>query len=261
MEAYDENSNHYYGNHTYEQNQSSNKNLSSRERGGLIPVTAHIINKAEVTKEETVEYQGVTISDITAIGYIVDYKESEANIRIIIYDYTGLIDVNFFSKQEGQDSIGLNRFKYDGSRKPVQVFCTIKVYKNEKSIQGAKLVSTDSNYVLFHRANVIHSWLYLTGKLQEIKDNNNNNTNQEVRIFSNNNAHFQKTNINKSKNDEEEACKILDNYAKKEKKNVINENKIKELFNAFGSKSKEIINILIDNNKIINRNDGSFEII
>ena len=58
MSVYEDDNNKNY-------NSSSAKSYSARERGGLIPVTANILKEAEVTKEETVEYQGIPISDIT----------------------------------------------------------------------------------------------------------------------------------------------------------------------------------------------------
>ena len=56
------------------------------ERVVLIPVTANILKETQVTKEETVEYQGVPISDITAIGYVIDNKELEAKVKIALFD-------------------------------------------------------------------------------------------------------------------------------------------------------------------------------
>ena len=79
--------------------------------------------------------------------------------------------MNFFIRQDNDDSI-LDNFKYEGTREPVQIFGTVKVYKGEKSILGAKLIKSNCNYVLYHRANVIHSFLYLTGKLKEKSGNN-----------------------------------------------------------------------------------------
>ena len=239
MEQYEDQTSQAY---QYKSHDSQNP---TRERGGLIPITAHILDSAEVTKEETIEYQGVTISDITAVGYVVEYKELEAKIKIILYDYTGIIEVNFFNKQESQDSIGLSKFKFDGSRQPVQIFGTVKVYKNEKNIQGAKLIPTDANFVLYHRANVIHSWLYLTGKLQEGKISE---------------RYSGQGYYTSSKNDLEEAAKILDMFVRKEGKSIINEGKLYDLLKKFGSKEKDVINKLLGNNKII-ENLGGYEIL
>ena len=179
------------------------------------------------------------------VGYVVEYKELEAKIKIILYDYTGIIEVNFFNKQESQDSIGLSKFKFDGSRQPVQIFGTVKVYKNEKNIQGAKLIPTDANFVLYHRANVIHSWLYLTGKLQEGKISD---------------RYSGQGYYTSSKNDLEEASKILDMFVRKEGKSIINEGKLYDLLKKFGSKEKDVINKLLGNNKII-ENLGGYEIL
>lgn len=250
MEQYEDSNNQRYN----EISQSA-KAHSSRERGGLIPVTSNILREAEVTKEETVEYQGVPISDITAIGYVIDYKELEAKVKVTLYDYTGTMEINFFNKIDNQDSIGLNKFHYDGTKKPVQIFGTVKVFKNEKNIQGAKIVAVSCSDVLYHRADVIHAWLYLTGKLQELKENNIQNTADEAKKIAmrNNNRN------NSVNNNENEAITLLENYVKKENKNDISQNDIYNLFKKFGDKTKDIINKLIDNNKLVD-NDGNYEI-
>ena len=250
-----ENNDSGYKNHNYE-NQSGNKYQSPRERGGLIPVTANIINKAEITQENSVEYQGVTIIDLTAVGYVVDFKEIDNKIKITIYDYSGLLEINFYNRQDNLDSI-FDNFKYEGKREPVQIFGTIKVLGGEKIIQGAKLIKSNCNYIIYHRANVIHSWLYLTGKLKEKYNNDSSvkkNEENNEHIISNYGFKSEK----KMQNDEEEAINILKNYAIKE--NIIKEGKLVELLLKFGSRSKDIINKLIDNNILI-EGDGAYEIL
>jgi hypothetical protein len=242
----------------------SGKSHSIRERGGLIPVTATILNEAEVTKEETVEYQGIPISDIMAIGYIFDYKELEAKVKITIFDYTGFIEINFFNKIDNQDSSGLNKLNYDGSRKAVQIFGTVKVFKNEKNIQGAKIIPVSSSFVLYHRADVIHSWLYLTGKLQELKENQLTNTTEEAKMIAmgNNNVNNQRNTPikdNKEERDFKDAVAILDNYIKRGK-NELKKNEIQNIFKKFGNRADKIIKQLIDENKLID-NDGVYEIL
>ena len=236
--------------------QSGNKYQPSRERGGLVPVTANIINKAEITQDESIEYQGVTIIDIVLVGYVVDFKEVDNKIKITIYDYTGLLEISFFNRQDNSESAGFDKFKYEGKREPVQIFGTVKVFKGNKIIQGAKLIKSNCNYVLYHRANVIHSWLYLTGKLKDKENNFSGNKSEEKSSskFSNYNNSIEK----KKPNEEEEAINILAEYAKNE--SVIKEGKLEELFRKFGNRSKDIINKLIDNNKLI-ENDGAYEII
>ena len=255
MSVYEDDNNKNY-------NTSSAKSHSARERGGLIPVTANILKEAEVTKEETVEYQGIPISDITAIGYIIDYKELEAKVKITLYDYTGIMEINFFNKIDNQDSSGLNKLHYDGTRKSVQIFGTVKVFKNEKNIQGAKIIQVGSSDVLYHRADVIHAWLYLTGKLQELKDNQIQNTADEAKMIanSNKNNNLRNTPIKDNKDERKfrEAISMLENYNKKVNKNEISYNEINNLFKKF-NKKKDIIKKLIDENKLID-NDGNYEI-
>ena len=251
MDNFDSNNNY----HSYE-NQSGSKYQAQRERGGLIPVTANIINKAEINQDESVEYQGINIIDITAVGFVVDYKEIENKIKITIYDYTGLLEVNFYNRQENAESIGLDKFIYERKREPVQIFGTVKVYKGEKIIQGAKLLKSNCNYVLYHRANVIHSWLYLTGKLKEKSNNFSASKNEDKNSNTLNNYGF--SSEKKKLSDEEEAINLLNNYAKND--TSIKEGKLEELFKRFGTRSRDIINKLIDNNKLI-ESDGTYEII
>lgn len=253
MENYDSTNNY----HSYD-NPSGSKYQPQRERGGLIPITANIINKAEITREETVEYQGVSIIDITSVGYLVDLKELDNKMKIIIYDYTGLLEVNFYNKQENYDEIDLDNFKYERKREPIQIFGTVKVFKGEKVIQGAKLIKSNCNSILYHRANVIHSWLYLTGKLKENNNFSSGNKNEEKNQHQQSISNYGFNSEKKNQSDEEEAINILNNYAKKE--NIIKEGKLEELFRKFGSRSRDIINKLIDNNKLI-ESDGAYEII
>ena len=52
---------------------------------------------------------------------------------------------------------------------------------------------------------------------------------------------------------------MLENYVKKENKNDISQEAIMNMFLKFGDKRKDIINKLIDNNKLVD-NDGTYEI-
>ena len=250
----------------YNETSQSGKSHQNRERGGLIPVTATILKEAEVTKEETVEYQGVPISDITAIGYVVDYKELEAKVKVTLYDFTGWIEINFFNRIDNQDSAGLTKFHYDGSRKAVQIFGTVKVFKNEKNIQGAKIIEVPCSNVLYHRADVIHAWLYLTGKLGELKENQVQSSAEEAKLiamgqnnYSNNGMKYTPEK-NQAEKEMKDAVNLLENYAKKNNKNEIGSVQINSLFKNFGNRAKDIINKLINDNKLI-ETDAGYEIL
>lgn len=248
---------------SYEGNNLSETKLKPEvKRGGLIPITAHIINSAEINEEEqTVEFQRVTISDFTATGYVVDYQETDTKIKLTIYDYTGLIEVNFYSKQDGQEHGDLDKSNFENKRVAVQIFGTAKVSHKKKYIQGAKVLISNSNNIMYHKAKVIHSWLYLTGKLQEMRDNNLDRATQETRNFSSNSNYRNEKKSTPTKIDEEEiAAKIIENYVKKENTSEIPTNKMMDLLRRFGNKSSEIISKLIESNKIID-NDGSYEIL
>lgn len=84
-----------------------------RERGGLIPITAHILSQATVNLEESIEYNGNLLSDICLVGYIVDYKEFEARVKVQIWDQTGVVEVTFYNKNESESNSGLTNFHYE----------------------------------------------------------------------------------------------------------------------------------------------------
>ena len=247
-------------NNRYNGLSQSPKGPQSREKGGLIPVTANILKEAQVTKGESVEYQGVPICDITAIGYVVDYKELEAKVKVTIYDFTGCIEINFFNRADTQDQAGLTKFHYDGSRKAVQIFGTVKVFKNEKNIQGAKIIEVNSSNVLYHRADVIHAWLFLTGKLNELKENQVQNSAEEARLIAMGKNNNFDGNKNQGERDIKEAMNLLENYNKKNNTNEIGNDQINSLFKNFGNKIKDIINRLINDNKLI-ETDLGYEIL
>ncbi len=243
----------------------SGKGQQNRERSGIIPVTSLILNEAEVTKEDSVLYQGILLSDITIVGYVVDYKELESRIKLTLFDYTGTVEINFFNKINNIDTTGLNKFHYDGRKKPVQIFGTVKVFKNEKNIQGAKIISVPCSNVLYHRADVIHAWLYLTGKLNELKNNQVQNSAEEARMLAmgkntgGNNGTRNTPIKNQGERDMRDAVNLLENYRKKNNKNEIENNQIYSLFKNFGNKIKDVINNLINDNKLI-ETDGGYEI-
>ena len=251
-------------NKNYNDIPQSGKSRQTHERGGLIPVTSNILNEAEVTKEETVEYQGIPITNITAIGYVIDYKELEEKVKITLFDYTGIMEINFFNQIDNSDSVGLSKFQYDGTRKAVQIFGTLKVFKNEKNIQGAKIISVGSSDVLYHRADVIHAWLYLTGKLQELKENQIQNTAEEAKMIATGNNNYNNRNTPTKANSEErsfkEAINLLENCNRRGNKNEIGYKEINNLFKKFGNKKDDIIRKLIDENKLV-ETDVGYEII
>ena len=243
----------------------SGKSPQVRERGGLIPVTSLILREAEVSKDESVIYQGITLSDITIAGLITDYKELESRIKLTLSDYTGSIEVNFYNKLNNQDNSGLDKIHYDGRKKPVQIYGTVKVFKNEKNIQGAKILPIPYGNILYHRIDVIHSWLYLTGKLNELKEHQVQNSAEEAKkiAMGNNSGYgFNNNNMkstpvkNSGDRDMKEAIRLLENYTRRYNKNEISYAQINDVFKNFGKKLGDVINKLITNNVIIDTNEG-----
>ena len=101
--------------------------------------------------------------------------------------------------------------------------------------------------------------MYLTGKLKE-KGNNNEYYTSAKKNGGDKNWELSASSYKKrNPNDEmEEAINILNEYAKKD--NQISTGKIEELFKKFGPNTKDIINKLISENKLID-NDDFYEII
>ena len=100
--------------------------------------------------------------------------------------------------------------------------------------------------------------MYLTGKLKEIKGNEyytNAKKNENTKNWESSASSYKKRNAN---DDIEEAVNILNDYAKKETQ--ITAGKLEELLRKFGHNTKDIINKLVSENKLID-NDDFYEII
>ena len=244
----------YLDNGTLYESHDYNRQQREYEKGGLIPITANIINKAQITQEETVEFQGIQLNDISIVGFVMDFKEIENKTKILLYDYTGSVEISFFNKNDCQDNLDLKK-NFTLRKIPIHVYGTVKVYKNEKCLQGAKLLEANCSSVLYHRADVIYSWFYLTGKLQDMKNNAKSEKNNNVVKENNNNS----INVNYTKINEDDPIKMLENYEKSSGNREIEENKLLDLFKKFGAKRNEIINYLVNNNKLI-ENNGKYEI-
>ena len=236
---------------------SNNPNLSRfgksqqiKESSGIIPVTSLILNQAEVTKEESVIYQGVPLNDINIVGYIMDFKEMESKMKISLCDYTGTIEIIFLNPDKNTDIIGMSKFLCDGKKKSVQIFGTVKVFKKEKIIQGAKILPVSNNNVLYHRTDVIYAWLYLTGKLNELKKNQMKNSAEEARNIAMKQL---------GDKDMKDAINLLNNYAKKNRKNDISHVDFNNMFQKYGENKEIVIDKLINNNKLI-KTDYGYEI-
>ena len=218
---------------------TQNHYYSEPDKAGLIPITSSILNKSEITQNGNVEFQGIQINVIIVVGFLVDYEEFEKRVIITIYDYTGILNITFFNKDE---ITSLDEKKEN--KTPVRIFGTVNVYKEKKNIIGAKLISVDSSNVIYHKAKVIHAWLYLTGKLGEnnIVDNEKKNLNE-----------------NSFKNMEEEAINILGKYNRNNNGKIISYSKMDELFRKFGKKKDDITKKLVEVGRLVESPDEGYE--
>ena len=104
----------------------------------------------------------------------------------------------------------------------------------------------------------------MTRKLQELKDNQIQNTAEEAKMIATGNNNYNNRNTPTKANSEErsfkEAINLLENYNRRENKNEIGYEEINNLFKKFGNKKDDIIRKLVDENKLIETDDG-YEII
>ena len=82
------------------------------ERGGLIPITARILDQAQINLDDAIEYNGVILSGICFVGYVEHFQENEANIQFKIWDQTGTINVTFYNKTENEGAPSLSGFNF-----------------------------------------------------------------------------------------------------------------------------------------------------
>ena len=80
-------------------NQTRGKN-QNREKGGLIPITAKILNEISITSEETMEYQGVQLYDVYIVGNLFEVEELGSKSKMKIWDHTGIADIIFYQNNE-----------------------------------------------------------------------------------------------------------------------------------------------------------------
>ena len=95
--------------------EGTSTNPKFRERGGLIPITAKILQDSIVNQEEAVEYQGNILSDVCIVGYIKLYTETDTKVLIKIWDQTGNVDTVFYNKNENEIHSGLSNFNFHGN--------------------------------------------------------------------------------------------------------------------------------------------------
>lgn len=165
--------------------------LTKNEKEGLIPVNINLL-KSAIKNEDKLEYLGITLSEITFVGFIVKYTEFDTRTVLGIWDQTGYQEVLFYNKSENESHSGLVGFTYNGSKMPVRVFGKVKYFKNELRIDGAKILKTDMNELIYHKLVLISDWIYLTSK-EKLKEegshynikNGANNKNQ-IEIGGNN---------------------------------------------------------------------------
>jgi len=82
-----------------------------RERGGLIPITAKILKDATVNHDEAVEYQGNLLSDVSIVGYLKSFNETDTKVIVKVWDQTGIVETIFYNKNESETHSGLSNFQ------------------------------------------------------------------------------------------------------------------------------------------------------
>ena len=153
----------------------STSNPKFRERGGLIPITAKILHDSTVNHEEAVEYQGNLLSDVSIVGYLKTFNETDTKVIVRIWDQTGVVETVFYNKNENEAHSGLSNFNFVENNKLVKIFGTVKTYKKEKNLQGAKIMYVTDNELVYHQLEVVNDWLYLTNKINSLRQEVTNN--------------------------------------------------------------------------------------
>jgi len=54
--------------------------------------------------------------------------------------------------------------------KLVKIWGTVKTYKKDKNLQGAKIEYVNENDFIHHTLEVVNDWLHLTGKIDKLKE-------------------------------------------------------------------------------------------
>lgn len=165
-------------------------NHARNEKEGLIPVCLRMLNNSG-KKDEKLEYLGVTISEITFVGFVVKYEEQDTKTIVGIWDQTGYKDVIFYNKSENEAHSGLSGFILGGDKTPVRIFGKAKFFKEEIRIDGAKIMNVDMNEFVYHKLLLINDWIYLTSRnkdedhdinhFSEKKNDNTNNKNNGLK--------------------------------------------------------------------------------
>ena len=239
---------------------SFSKSSKFRDRSGLVPITARMFNKAEIKNDDCLEYKGVPIVDLVIVGYIVDYKAGEILINLKVWDGTGIVSAQFFNKNESEVHPGLLEFSYDGSKRLVRLFAHAKVFKKDKQLNGNKVFFTDDKDFQLHSLEVIHSWMYLTGKLDETRSKENSNINSsgnsniENSNFKNNNNYSNNCSMVGSgsmTNLENIVFDQIKEFSRNNKKVVINEIVLKLAQKISQDKVVEIIQNLCNNGYLL----------
>jgi hypothetical protein len=181
-------------------NTSSSKNQKFAPRSGLLPITAKIFNNLEVKPDDSLEYKGNIVSDIVIVGYITEYNEGSVQVNLKVWDGTGIINAQFFNKNESEAHPGLLNFQYNGGKKLVRLFGHAKVFKKDKQFSGNKILYTDEKDFQLHSLEVIHCWLNLTGKMDEIKSREKTMYDENVKNIGKNNNNFSTNNYHQTSN-------------------------------------------------------------
>lgn len=82
------------------------------ERGGLVPVTAGIIRNATLNNQDQLVFKDIVISDVTIVGHIIEFKETETKTTIKVWEQSGSVNVVFYTKSEGDGSYGLSECNF-----------------------------------------------------------------------------------------------------------------------------------------------------
>lgn len=163
----------------------------------------------------------------------------------------------------------------------MKVVGTLRAYKQEKQFSGGKVFEATDNTVFCHYYEIINAWMYLTGELESLKENNLKSVNDSARnialgggmnysnnYYSNNGygSGMKENNSNyKIRNSEDAAYEVLGDLRSRNN-NAIKRNELYQLIKTkfqhyrINDNINEALNNLINTGYLLDEGDGLYKV-
>lgn len=88
-------------NDDFQGNSSVMKNrVGQQEKGGIVKITAKMMNDISNANDNGLEYYGIPITDVCIAGTLIEASALETKLKLKIWDHSGIADVVFFNRSE-----------------------------------------------------------------------------------------------------------------------------------------------------------------